>query len=360
MERCSNTRSTSTPQTENSCFEEAAVDKILQRSCVESDHHNEDIAPKFVQGDAEILCHAPEGAMDVEEWIIKQHLNAESQSMASDYLSTTYKREDMTTPIRPSPSQRGALHDDCDSGRHNDEGYPCSIGSEAHAELHAVTADVELAPPVPENGSEGFIAAFAVDNGENLIVLAGKRLKDPHNHKLLVVIFVVVASSIGGIAVGVLLFNQNNSTTPATVSPTFPVLFEQNLSSVLYSPHGPYNSTIGDTYASFGKSLTMIALLFDNGKIYFDILKRIDAKFTVISFAIERLSQEMDLSFISLYSDERWNGHTVSGNSSLSILVRRFHRRHLETYVVTRHFIFQNTARRLAESNYRRSCVVIR
>ena len=277
--------------------------------------------------DDETLDQTPEGSIDVEEWLIKQRALSENCGRSADYerrgnpaqvpsitkisyFQATHDTTDCSTkagvrsvnlhpPIHYNNSNESLQH-------RNDEHSPTS-----EAISSAVTADVEFAFTSSRQGQDFIVEVSAlVNNLDQPIVVAAKRVKDPNNRRLATLICLVVAAVIVIVTAAVLKLNRNEA-NGTNDQPTPDVSREPNISSTTFPASTSINTTIGDSWASLGKSLTIVGLLSESGKIYLNTLQRTDTYFTVVSFNIDLLPAEMNWTLLARYSDPLWSGHTV-------------------------------------------------
>ena len=162
-----------------------------------------------------------------------------------------------------------------------------------------VTADVEVVPTSCGNLQEFIVEDSAlVNNSDQLFVVAAKRVNDPNNRKLAILICIVVSVVIATVTVAILKLNWNEANRLNDQPTTYPT----SVSS---------NTSIGESWASLGKSLTIVGFKSEIGKLYFDILNRNDTFFTVVSFDINILTAELNSDLVRRFLDPLWNDHVV-------------------------------------------------
>ena len=281
--------------------------------------------------DDKTLDETPEGSMDVEDWLIKQRAFSENCGRSVD-------DEGSDDPAQLAPT----VKINCSQGTHGATGnttktevrsvnllHPtnCSNSNQAlqhgtddhsptsEADSPAVTADVEFASTSSRHIQDFIVEISAlVNNSDQPMVVAAKRVKDPHNQRLVVLICLVVAAVVVIVTAAVLKLNRNEANR-TNDQPTTNISQETNISAITFPSSAPINTTIGDYWISLGKSLTIVGILSESGKIYLKTLQRTDTVFTVVSFNIDLLPAEMNWTLLARYSDPLWSGHTVRHHS---------------------------------------------
>ena len=169
--------------------------------------------------------------------------------------------------------------------------------SEAIASV--VTADVEVVPTSCGNLQEFVVEDSALVNiWDQPFVVVAKRVKDQNNRLLAILICLVISAVIATVTTVTLKLNWKEANSindkPAT-----------------YSPSVSSNTTIGESWASSAKSLTIVGFNSDVGELFFEILNRNDTFFTVVSFEIDVLNSDLTLDVVRLFPNPLWKDHVV-------------------------------------------------
>ena len=165
----------------------------------------------------------------------------------------------------------------------------------------AVTADVEVVPTSCGYRQEFIVEDLAVVNiSDSPFVVAAKRVKDPNNRKLVIFICLVVSAVIATVTTVTLKLNWKEANSINDQPATNPTSVPSNTTT-----------TIGESWASLAKSLTIAGINSDIGKLYFSILNRNDTFFTVVSFDIDILTKELNLDALLRFPNPLWKDHVV-------------------------------------------------
>ena len=280
--------------------------------------------------DDKTLGQIPEGSKDFEEWPFRQRALSEKCRLSVDdeknknsaqfpstakisYSQAKLDTTDYTTQKKIAGFRSVNLHrpihfnNSNESLQHGTDEH--SPTSEAISSI--VTADVNFAFTSSTHRQDFIVEVSAlVNNSDQPIVVAAKRVEDPNNRRLVTLICLVVAAVIVIVTAAVLKLKMNEANR-TNDHPTPGLSPEPNISSTTFPTSTSFNTTIGDHWASLEKSLTIVGLLSENGKIYLETLQRTDTYFTVVSFNINILKAEMNSSVILRYLDPLWSGHTV-------------------------------------------------